>query len=120
MRTSEHRIGSYTNKVGSETTEATYTAIIAAQQVNMQTGYQAYAEVFVPFLASVKEVLDTQSTGRLLRGAYFAAAGELWHLSQVMDGAGVATEAAVIMTKWTSRGLDAPTLALIAGIIWAV
>lgn len=118
MKTSDHRTTSYANKVGATGTEERYTAIIAAQQDNMQGGYQSFAEAFCPFLVQVKTVLDNASVLRLLRGAYFAFAGEVWHVNQTIGGAAALIEITAISAKWVSRGLVAGTLLTIVQILY--
>jgi hypothetical protein len=118
MRTSEHRKTSYGNKVGTEGTQERYTAIVAAQQENMHGGYQAFCENYVPKMQAVLVVLDEAGVARIARGAYYAYASTLWHISQVMSGAQALVEAGYYKTLWTSRGLTALTLQAIMDVIF--
>lgn len=116
MRTTAQRIAAYEARMQSTQLDPTNAAVNALAKAN----FADYANEWVPKEQQMRALLNALSVPTIQFGWYTAYAGEMYHLWKTADGAAAVTTGTVIVTKWTTLGLNATALKTIAADLFNI
>ena len=116
MRTAAQRDAKYRARMQSTQIDPTLTAMHALQAVNFTT----YEMAFYPKQVACRDLLNVLGVTTTEFFLYEAYNGELYHLTRSATGAAAIAEKEVLVAKYVSLGLDAPTLQSIALTVWEI
>ena len=94
-------------------------AIMTTRLPDMQFGMKRYLPIEASIRSKVGAILQPTAVPQYKIGQYQAAALELWRLQQKFKGQSKA-DIALILAKWTARGLSATYLGTIRDIVTGI
>jgi len=116
MKSAAQRIAAYEARMLSSLIDPVLTAVQAQQVQN----FNAYVTDFCARQIDMRDILNQEGVVTAQFLAYEAYNGELYHAYQTLGGPALTLEATTITTKYTTLGLTAATLKMIALNVYAI
>jgi hypothetical protein len=98
MKTDQQRIAHYNNRMLSTIVDP----VLAAVYLMASTNFATYATDFYTKQLALRTILSDLPIPTPQYAGYEAYAGELYHLSKVCTGVGLAANATILKIKWAS------------------
>jgi len=97
-------------------------AILTEKRPTMLQNMGAVVQLLTAMESQVKQVCDSAGVATIMYPFYLDFGRELWHMTheREMSGESAAKEAAVLITKWTARGLTQAVLQAIRTDVFSI